>query len=160
MKKYSKVLFICNGNTCRSPMAATILSHLKGENELAVGSRGMVVLFPEPYNPKAIGVASAHGMMMSNNSAKEIAEEDFGKDVLVLTMSEKQKTKLYAQFKKAINVYTLMEYAGVERDEVKDPYGGDMQAYSKCFDEIQELVEKVAEKLFKEDNEDDSSDWL
>lgn len=160
MKKYAKVLFVCNGNTCRSPMAATVLNYLKGDRELAVGSRGMVVLFPEPYNPKAIGVAAARGMIMPNNSAKEISEEDFGKDVLVLTMSEKQKNRLYSQFKKAINVYTMMEYAGVERDEVKDPYGGDMQAYARCFDEIQELVEKVAEVLFKEDNEDDSSDWL
>lgn len=160
MKKYAKVLFVCNGNTCRSPMAATIFGNLKGERDMLVGSRGLVVLFPEPYNPKAIAVAAAHNMIMPNNYAKEIAKEDFGNDTLVLTMSEKQKNKLYARFKNAINVYTMMEYAGVERDEIKDPYGGEIQAYSKCFEEIQELVEKVAEVLFKEENENDSSNWL
>lgn len=160
MKKYAKVLFVCNGNTCRSPMAATIFSNLKGERDIRVGSRGLVVLFPEPYNPKAIAVAAAHNMIMPNNSAKEICEEDFGNDTLVLTMSERQKSKLYARFKNAINVYTLMECAGIDREEIKDPYGKDMQAYSKCFEELQELVEKVAEVLFKEENENDSSDWL
>lgn len=151
MKTYSKVIFVCDGNTCRSPMAATILNYAKGGRELLVGSRGMVVLFAEPYNPKAIAVAAAHGMIMPNNSACQIKEEDFGNDVLVLTMSEKQKNKIYARFTQAINVYTLMEYAGVDKGEIQDPYGGDMETYSRCFEEIRELVERAAQILFKEE---------
>lgn len=151
MKTYSKVIFVCDGNTCRSPMAATILNHLKDGRELLVSSRGMVVLFAEPYNPKAVAVAAARGMIMPNNPACQIKEEDFGNDVLVLAMSEKQKNKLYARFKQAINVYTLMEYAGEGEDEIQDPYGGGMEAYFQCFEEIRGLVEKAAQVLFKEE---------
>ncbi len=153
MKKYSKVIFICNGNTCRGPMAATILNNLKGENELQVVSRGMVVLFPEPYNPKAIAVAASNGMLMPNNSATQISSEDFGRDVLVLTMSERQKNKLYSRFKNAINVYTIMEYADIERDEVKDPYGGGLEEYAACFNELKQIIEEIAKILFKEEEE-------
>lgn len=56
MNRFNKVIFVCMGNTCRSPMAATIMSNLMPE--MRSESRGMVVLFPEPYNPKAVAVAS------------------------------------------------------------------------------------------------------
>lgn len=140
-------------------MAATVMRSFRGDRDLVVSSRGMVVLFEEPFNPKAMAVAAAHNMIMPNNSSKQISEEDFGKDVLVLTMSEKQKNKLYAQYKQAINVYTLSEYARVDKEEIKDPYGGTMEDYSKCFEEIYDLVAKVAEILFKdmEDEKDNES---
>ena len=55
MNTFDKVIFVCNGNTCRSPMAATVMANLK--QDIISESRGMVVLFPEPYNPKAVAVA-------------------------------------------------------------------------------------------------------
>ena len=45
MNRFNKVIFICMGNTCRSPMAATIMTKLMPD--IRVESRGMVVLFPE-----------------------------------------------------------------------------------------------------------------
>lgn len=56
MNTFDKVIFVCNGNTCRSPMAATVMANLK--QDIISESRGMVVLFPEPYNPKAVAVAA------------------------------------------------------------------------------------------------------
>ena len=65
MNRFNKVIFICMGNTCRSPMAATIMTKLMPD--IRVESRGMVVLFPEPYNPKAVAVAARHDMIMPSN---------------------------------------------------------------------------------------------
>ena len=152
MKKYSKLIFVCLGNTCRSPIAATILNGLKGDSEILVSSRGMVVLFPEPYNPKAVAVSSSHGMIMPSNSARQLEEEDFGNDTLVLTMTADIKQKIYAEFENPINVYTLQEYAGVEESEaVMDPYGKGIEEYSKCFELLYALVSKVADNLFEEE---------
>ena len=152
MKKYSKIIFVCLGNTCRSPIAATILNGLKGDREILVSSRGMVVLFPEPYNPKAVAVSSSHGMIMPSNSARELEEADFGNDTLVLTMTADIKQKIYAEFENPINVYTLQEYAGVEETEaVMDPYGKGIDEYSRCFEQLYVLVSKVAKNLFEEE---------
>ena len=105
-------------------MAATIFSSVKNDDKLLVASRGMVVLFDEPYNPKAVAVCAAHDMIMPNNPATQISADDFGNDTLVLTMSDAQKNKIYAEFDNAINVYTLAEYAGRPEDyEVMDPCG-------------------------------------
>ena len=75
MNRFNKVIFVCMGNTCRSPMAATIMSNLMPD--MRCESRGVVVLFPEPYNPKAVAVASRHGMIMPSNVSVQIANEDF-----------------------------------------------------------------------------------
>lgn len=149
MKKYNKIIFVCNGNTCRSPMAATIMRSMCKDRDILVASRGLVVLFPEPYNPKALAMCSAHNLIMPSHPAQQIAETDFGNDTLVLTMQESQKNKLYNDYANAINVYTIGEYAGEENPEdVEDPYGQGIEAYKQCFDRLYGLVEKVSEKMF------------
>ena len=133
-------------------MAATIMNSIKGESDILVSSRGMVVLFPEPYNPKAVAVASSHGMIMPSKSAKQLEKEDFDNDTLVLTMSEDQKQKIYSEFENAINVYTLQEYVGLDESAgVKDPYGKGIEEYGRCYDQLYELVAKAAAILFEEE---------
>lgn len=157
MNIYKKILFVCVGNTCRSPMAATIMQNeLQGASaegtsseQILVDSRGMVVLFPEPYNPKAVAVAAKHGLIMPSNSSIQIQNRDFGSDTLVLVMNPAMKQKIYDTFDRAINVYTLCEFAGVPEREVQDPYGRGIEEYGKCFEEIQELVKKAADNIIK-----------
>ena len=137
MNTFDKVIFVCNGNTCRSPMAATVMANLK--QDIISESRGMVVLFPEPYNPKAVAVAAKHNMIIPNNSAKQLLNE-----------------KIYDEYSEAINVYTLSEYAGEPEQDIKDPYGKGIEEYNACFEMICRLVGKVAEYLdgLSEEKED------
>ena len=86
MNTINKIIFVCNGNTCRSPMAATIMGTFLQDTDILVQSRGMVVLFPEPYNPKAVAVASRHGMIMGSDSTIQIQNDDFDNNTLVLVM--------------------------------------------------------------------------
>ena len=106
MNRFNKVIFVCMGNTCRSPMAATIMSNLMPD--MRCESRGVVVLFPEPYNPKAVAVASRHGMIMPSNVSVQIANEDFSIDTLVLTMNSSMKQKMYDTFDKQL-MYSHLE---------------------------------------------------
>ena len=59
MSRYDKLVFVCTGNTCRSPMAEVIYKNLDKESDVKVISRGLVVLFNEPINPKAEVVLKA-----------------------------------------------------------------------------------------------------
>ena len=152
MSNINKVIFVCVGNTCRSPMAATIMSTFLQGTDILVQSRGMVVLFPEPYNPKAVAVASKHGMIMVSDSTKQIENEDFDNNTLVLVMNSNMKKKLYDKYDRAMNVYTLSEYAGEGDIEVLDPYGKCMEEYNKCFEQLYILLEKAARNIIGQDS--------
>lgn len=152
MSNINKVIFVCVGNTCRSPMAATIMSTFLQGTDILVQSKGMVVLFPEPYNPKAVAVASKHGMIMVSDSTKQIENEDFDNNTLVLVMNSNMKKKLYDKYDRAINVYTLSEYAGEGDIEVLDPYGKCMEEYNKCFEQLYILLEKAARNIIGQDS--------
>lgn len=134
-------------------MAATIMNSLKGDKDIFVSSRGMVVLFPEPYNPKAVAVVSSHGLIMPSKSSIQLEKDDFNNDTLVLTMSDIHKQKIYATFENAINIYTLQEYVGSEGGDIEDPYGKGIEEYSKCYDILYGLISKVADILFEEEDE-------
>ena len=145
MNTYETIIFVCNGNTCRGPMAAAIMKKIMPD--VITKSRGMVVLFPEPYNPKAVAVAAKHDVIIPSDSAVQIVNEDFGLNTLVLTMNASMKQKMDNEFSEAINVYTLGEYAGDAEIEVKDPYGKGVDEYNACFELLYSLLVKVADKL-------------
>jgi protein-tyrosine-phosphatase len=133
-------------------MAATILaSELKecGIDGISVESRGLVVLFPEPYNPKSVAVAARHGIIIPNNHATQILETDFGKNTLVLVMNQPMKAKVYATFEQAINVYTIGEFTGDIDADVQDPYGKGVEEYEKCFLQLKDMAKKAVGRILE-----------
>ena len=154
MNTINKIIFVCNGNTCRSPMAATIMGTFLQDTDILVQSRGMVVLFPEPYNPKAVAVASRHGMIMGSDSTIQIQNDDFDNNTLVLVMDNSMKQKIYNKYDRAINVYTLAEYAGDTEADVSDPYGKGLEEYNHCFDQLYILIEKAARNIMGKESMD------
>ncbi len=145
-KKYNKVLFVCTGNTCRSPMAETIFKSLQFENEIKASSRGLVVLFPEPANPKAETVIASRGLKLENHVARQLRQKDINEDTLVLTMTGNHKSKIMEEFQTFDNVYSIKEFVD-EEGEVVDPYGGDLVDYENCYSELYRLAKKVTVKL-------------
>ena len=57
MEKYDRVIFVSSDDTCKGPMAEGVMKGLIRGRALTTASRGMVVLFPEPINPKAAKAA-------------------------------------------------------------------------------------------------------
>ena len=143
--KYEKIAFVCTGNTCRSPMAKVIFKNLASEMEIEVICRGLVVLFPEPSNPKAELVLRNHELSLGNHVTKQLREEDIDSETLVLTMTENQKSKVIEQYNPK-NVFTIKEFVNEEGDVV-DPYGGDLMDYESCYVDIARLIKKTVVKL-------------
>lgn len=148
--KYERVIFVCTENTSRSPMAETLFKKFAVDEVIECLSRGLIVLFPEPVNPKAEQVLINHGLEMVGHTTKQFRSHEVDENTLVLTMTEQQKKKVMEDYYVTQNVDTIKEYVG-EFGDVVDPYGGTMLQYEECYEELARLVKKTYYKIKKED---------
>ena len=131
-------------------MAAEILRHMNLTKEYKIGSRGMVVLFPEPANQKAEAIMRSQQMTLASYEATQLVEEDLDEETLVLTFEESQKWKIVSDYGNVKNVYTLNEY--VDDDRVAtSTLGQPLVVYGETFELLKELVRKLADRLNEED---------
>lgn len=152
MGKIERLIFVCKENTAMSIMAEFICRNMMGiEHQIEIISRGLVVLFPEPVNPKAEIVLINHGMNPKERTAVQLQEEDFTDTTLVLTMDEKQKEFIIKDYEKINHVHTLKEYV-LEDGDVVNPYGGNLVDYEDCYVELVRLIKKTVIKLKKRYN--------
>ena len=149
LQKYRRILFISNSDNCRGPMAAELLRNANLVQEYQIGSRGMVVLFPEPANQKAEAIMRSHQMTLASHEATAFDETDLGDETLVLTFEEVQKWKIVSEYENVKHVYTLNEYIEDER-HVGSSHGQPLTVYGENFELLRELIGKLADKLNEE----------
>lgn len=149
MANFSKLIFVCTENLCLSIMAETVMNRVKRGRSLEVMSRGLIVLFPEPVNQKAVTILENHYMEPVSKESKGLETRDLNDTTLVLTMTVAEKRKVMESFPMANFVYTLKEFAG-ESGDVEQP-GGELENYEACYRRILRLVTAVAEVIFKEE---------
>ncbi len=144
-----RIMFICTGNTCRSPLAEAIAQKLFKEagHKVKVASAGLCVFYPTPASPYAVMSARELDVNISNHVSRQMDGKLLDFDIF-LTMTESQKEQLISDYPKISDkVYMLSEYACGEVTDVVDPYGGDIDVYRDCAQQIASYVGLVAKKL-------------
>ena len=140
------VLFVCTGNTCRSPMAAALFNKIAVERDLDVRieSAGLFANDGAPASNGAIIAMKKYGIDLLGHHSQSINTELIEKSDLILTMTAAHKAVLEpsAQGK----TFTLCEYAGIN-GTIDDPYGGDVAEYEECAEKLNKALEKVADRL-------------
>ena len=132
------ILFICTGNTCRSPMAEGYLDSLNLPN-VNTESRGLASQ-GGPISQNAIKVMLEKGIDLSDNISVPLVLTDLLWADKIIYMSESHLAflRLYAPEDKL-----LMLGGGIS-----DPFGGDCDIYRKCRDEIFSAIDKLVKKGF------------
>lgn len=148
-----RILFVCTGNTCRSPMAEALLKDfLKKngwENEVRVLSAGMDAFDNTPASRGAQSAMEKRGLSLAGHSARPLLPAYVQASDLILVMTKAHKDtliELAPQF--GDKIFTLSEYAGEEGD-VGDPFGGSAEVYDACASQLERFLTSICQKIAK-----------
>jgi len=156
---YRSILFICDANTCRSPMSEAMLKKMladfKGKtDEFKIASAGISphardgsdITFDARWLLKEEGISVEDFRSRDLKRHRELLEEAD----LVLTMSGEQKKRIH-QLAEADGkaIFTLKEFVGEEGD-IADPFGRGEEVYAECRDEIKRCLHKLIPRLLPE----------
>ncbi|ANU14033.1 Low molecular weight protein tyrosine phosphatase [Planococcus halocryophilus Or1] len=140
-----RILFVCTGNTCRSPMAEAIVT-AKNLKEIEARSAG-IFAGEAPLSENAQSVLNQQQISFSHTS-KPLDMEDLEWAELVLTMTNSHKMAILQAYPEtAAKLFTLKEFAADSTEDVSDPYGGPIALYEKTFQELKLLIDKLIMKI-------------
>ncbi len=131
------IAFVCTGNTCRSPMAEAIFNDMAEKNGVCVRA-------------ESFGIATSTGLPVSENSViacKEIGIDLSGKaSTAVADAGIEKYEKFYCMSQSHAEM--LMQFFLVQPEKIavlgiSDPYGGDIEVYRHCRDEIVNSVKEI-----------------
>lgn len=152
MGKYSKVIFVSTDNTSRSILAEAVMNSVNKKKVIEVCSRGMVVLFPEPMNPKAVAILKGNQMEPSKTSSEQLMESDLTEATLILAMTSYECGLAREKFAGKAEICTIGEFVGKPGD-ITEPHGGTLAEYGACYEYIDLMVKIAAEIIFRETEE-------
>jgi protein-tyrosine-phosphatase len=149
-----RILLVCTGNICRSPLAEALLRRTleqRSVDGVSVTSAGTGAWDGAPASEGAYLVGLERGLDLSGHRARLLTRELVEEADLILTMARHHRARV-DELGGEGRVFVLGEYGGREGDEaeVSDPFGGDLDVYRDTCAELEALVTAVVERLVKE----------
>ena len=139
-----RILFVCTGNTCRSPMAAALCNHLAGQGgkrHLTAASAGLYAAEGAPMTPLAAaalqraGVAPIQGADYTLHRARNVTQEMIEQADAVVALTGAHAMELMLRFPDAAS------RIGTLPMDIPDPYGGSQEVYDACLASLWRCIE-------------------
>lgn len=148
-----RVLMVCLGNICRSPLAEGILAHLTDPATCAVDSAGTAGYHVgHPPDPRSIEVAATHGIDISRQRCRRFEPTDFERFDYIFAMDRENLANIRRLARNRDEIQKaslLLEAAGIGTLDVPDPYYGGAEGFEEVYGLILRACEQIRQNLIR-----------
>ena len=149
-----KLLFVCTGNTCRSPLAAAIARKLaseRGQRDVQIESAGTSPWEGAPASDGALLVGLERQLDLSPHRARQLTREIVQGADVILGMGPHHLERIEA-LGGAGKSWMLTEYAshGASARAISDPIGAELEVYRATYEELEREINRVFDRLAAE----------
>lgn len=148
----NKILMVCLGNICRSPLAEGILRSKLSTNSFYIDSAGTANYHTgSPPDPRSIAIAKAHGIDISKQQARQFTVNDFDNFDCIYAMDNSNFRNITAlsrneNDRKKVKLI-LNEITPNQDQDVPDPYYGGEQGFKNVYNMLDDACENIVSKL-------------
>jgi len=145
-----RILFVCSGNTCRSPLAEAVArkAFARAGLDVVVASAGVSAMEGVPASESSARVARDHRLDLSGHRARLLNGEMVCGADLIVTMGRRHLETVGVIEPLALSYTRLMtDFCDDVDGDVADPIGGDHETYERTYLTIAKCVEGMAERL-------------